>query len=114
MPADARQVTSRPPVALLDALRAVTSFAPPPVLPDCDLAVLGDVLEAHGLAALASRQLESTRLGASVPEEFRERLLTSFQGVVNDNLQRRLPKCARRGAGLVTGREQPGIHGRPE
>jgi hypothetical protein len=77
-------------VALLDALRAVTSFAPPPVLPECDLALLGDVLEAHGLAPLASYQLEHTRLGAGVPEPFRERLLTSYQGVVNDNVQKLL------------------------
>ncbi len=71
---------------LLDALRAVTSFAPPPALPDCDLALLADVLEAHGLAPLASYQVESTRLGAGLPEAFRERLLTSYQGAVNDNL----------------------------
>jgi hypothetical protein len=74
------------PVALLDALRAVTSFRPPAALPDCDLALLADVLEAHGLAPLASYQLESTRLGASVPESLRERLLSSYQGTVTDNL----------------------------
>ncbi len=73
-------------VALLDALRALTSFAPPTTLPEADLAVLGDVLEAHGLAPLASYQLETTRLGAGVPQAFRERLLTSYQGVVNDNV----------------------------
>jgi hypothetical protein len=73
-------------VALLDALRAVTRFDPPPALPECDLALLADVLEAHGLAPLASWQLEHTRMGAGLPEAFRERLLTSFQGVVNDNL----------------------------
>ena len=71
---------------LLDALRALTSFSPPETLPECDPALLGDVLEAHGLAALASYQLEQRRLGASAPESLRERLLTSFQGVVNDNL----------------------------
>jgi len=73
-------------VALLDALRAVTRFDPPAALPDCDLALLADVLEAHGLAPLASWQIEHTRLGAGLPDAFRERLLTSFQGVVNDNL----------------------------
>lgn len=73
-------------VPLLDALRAVTSFTPPPTLPDCDLALLADVLEAHGLAPLASHRVESTRLGAGLPEAFRERLLTSYQGAVNDNL----------------------------
>ncbi len=71
---------------LLDALRAVTSFTPPAALPECDPALLGDVLEAHGLAPLASYQLEHTRLGAAAPEALRERLLTSYQGVVNDNL----------------------------
>jgi hypothetical protein len=73
-------------VALLDALRAITRFDPPPELPECDLALLADVLEAHGLAPLASWQVEHTRLGAGLPDAFRERLLTSFQGVVNDNL----------------------------
>lgn len=73
---------------LLDALRAVTSFTPPATLPECDPALLADVLEAHGLAALASYQLEQRRIGAGVPEGLRERLLTSFQGIVNDNLQK--------------------------
>lgn len=73
-------------MALLDALRAVTRFDPPASLPDCDLGELADVLEAHGLAPLASWQIEHTRLGAGLPDAFRERLLTGFQGVVNDNL----------------------------
>lgn len=73
---------------LLDALRALTSFSPPETLPDCEPGLLADVLEAHGLAALASWQLEQRRLGAQAPEALRERLLTSFQGVVNDNLQK--------------------------
>jgi hypothetical protein len=72
-------------VALLDALRALTSFAPPTTLPEADLAVLGDVLEAHGLAPLASYQLETTRLGAGVPQAFRERnvlKLVTLRGVL--------------------------------
>jgi hypothetical protein len=73
-------------LALLDALRALTAFSPPAALPDCDLALLGDVLEAHGLAPLASYQLENTRLGAGLPDGFRERLLSSYQGVVTDNV----------------------------
>jgi hypothetical protein len=73
-------------VPLLDALRALTRFDPPPVLPDCDFSLLGDLLEAHGLAALASYQLESTRLGGTVPDSLRERLLASYQGVANDNV----------------------------
>lgn len=73
---------------LLDALRALTSFSPPAKLPECDPGLLADVLEAHGLAALASYQLEQRRIGAGVPEGLRERLLTSFQGIVNDNLQK--------------------------
>jgi len=79
-----------PAVALLDALRALTSFTPPPALPACDLALLADVLEAHGLAPLASWHVEHHRLGAGLPDGFRERLLTSYQGVVNDNLLRLL------------------------
>jgi hypothetical protein len=73
-------------VALLDALRALTAFSPPARLPDADLAQLGDVLEAHGLAPMASYLVESTRLGAGLPLPFRERLLTSYQGVLNDNV----------------------------
>jgi Uncharacterised nucleotidyltransferase len=73
-------------VALLDALRALTSFAPPENLPPCDLAELADVLDAHGLAPLASYHLETRRIGAQVPEWFRERLLPLYQGVVNDNV----------------------------
>ncbi len=73
-------------MALLDALRALAAFSPPPALPGCDLALLGDVLEAHGLAPLASYQVEHTRLGAGLSDAFRERLLTSYQGVLNDNV----------------------------
>jgi len=73
-------------VPLLDALRALTAFSPPAALPACDPALLGDVLEAHGLAPFASYQLEQHRLGATAPEALRERLLTSYQGVVNDNV----------------------------
>ena len=73
-------------VALLDALRALTSFDPPPELPPCDLAELADLLDAHGLAPLASYQLESRRLGAGVPRALRERLLPLYQGAVNDNV----------------------------
>jgi hypothetical protein len=73
-------------VPLLDAIRAVTAFAPPRDFPECDPALLADVLEAHGLAPLASYQLEHHPIGAGAPEALRERLLTSYQGVVNDNL----------------------------
>jgi hypothetical protein len=73
-------------VALLDALRAVTSFSPPSSLPDCDLGLFADVLEAHGLAPLAAYQLEHTRLGAGVPSAIRERLLALYQGVAQDNV----------------------------
>ncbi|MGC3999823.1 MAG: nucleotidyltransferase family protein [Anaeromyxobacter sp.] len=71
---------------LIDALRAVTSFSPPARLPDCDLDELGEILVAHGLAPLASYQLEHTRLGAGLPAAFREALLGHYQGVVNDNV----------------------------
>jgi hypothetical protein len=73
-------------VALLDALRALTTFEPPAELPPCDLAELADVLDAHGLAPMASYQLESFRIGASAPRWLRERLLPLYQGVVNDNV----------------------------
>ena len=73
-------------MALLDALRALTAFDPPDALPPCDLTELADVLDAHGLAPIASYQLESRRIGAGVPDSFRERLLPIYQGVVNDNV----------------------------
>jgi hypothetical protein len=75
-------------VALLDALQAVCSFDPPDALPPCDLAELAGVLDAHGLAPLASYQLETRRIGATVPGWFRERLLPLYQGAVNDNVFR--------------------------
>ena len=71
---------------LLEALRAITAFDPPDALPPCDLEELADVLDAHGLAPLASYQLETRRIGATVPAWFRERLLPLYQGVVNDNV----------------------------
>ncbi len=80
----------RRPVALLDALRALSGFDPPPELPPCDLGELADVLEAHGLAPLASYQIESHRLGLRLPDPFREKLLALYQGTVNDNVTRLL------------------------
>jgi hypothetical protein len=73
-------------VALLDALRALTSFDPPSTIPPCDLDELAEVLDVHGLAPLASFHLEQRSLGAGVPERVRERLLPIYQGVVNDNV----------------------------
>jgi Uncharacterised nucleotidyltransferase len=73
-------------VALLDALRALTSFDPPAELPPCDLGELVEVLDAHGLGPLASYHLESRRIGAGVPTWVRERLLPLYQGTVNDNV----------------------------
>jgi len=75
-------------VALLDALRAVVSFTPPATLPECDLALLADVLEAHGLAPLASYGIEHSRVGARLPAAFREKLLGQYQAVANDNVLR--------------------------
>jgi len=44
------------------------------------------VLDAHGLAPLASYQLENRPIGATVPGALRERLLPLYQGAVNDNV----------------------------
>ena len=44
------------------------------------------MLDAHGLAPMASYQLESRRIGASAPPSLRERLLPLYQGTVNDNV----------------------------
>jgi hypothetical protein len=77
-----------PSVPLLDAIRALCEFDPPERLPPCDLDELADVLVAHGLAPLASYHVENRLVGAGLPDSFRERLLTVYQGVVNDNLYR--------------------------
>lgn len=74
--------------ALLDAVRALADFSGRTPLPDCDLAELAEVLDAHGLAPLASWQLEQRRAGLRVPMWFREKLLPLYQGVVNDNVFR--------------------------
>jgi Uncharacterised nucleotidyltransferase len=73
---------------LLPAIRALTSFSPIPALPACDLEALAAVLVAHGLAPLASWHCEQTRLGAGLPERFREVLLSQYTGTVNDNVLR--------------------------
>jgi hypothetical protein len=75
-------------VPLLDALRALTAFDPPAELPPCDAEELAAVLDAHGLAPMASWQLESRRIGAGAPPALRERLLPLYQGAVNDNVFR--------------------------
>ncbi len=73
---------------LLPALRALCSFSTVSELPACDLDRLGEVLVAHGLAPLASWHCEQTRLGAGLPDRFRERLLGHYTGTVNDNVLR--------------------------
>ena len=73
---------------LLPAIRALTAFQPPAELPPCDLDELAAVLVAHGLAPLASYQVEHTRLAVGLPDRFRESLLGIYQGIVNDNVLR--------------------------
>ena len=73
---------------LIEAVRALAAFEPPRSLPAADLALLAEVLEANGLAPLASYHLETCALGAGVPAQFREKLLALYQGVVNDNVYR--------------------------
>ena len=73
-------------MALLDAVRALASFDPPRALPPCDLDELLAVVDAHGLAPLASYHVETRLIGAGLPDGFRERLLAVYQGVVNDNV----------------------------
>jgi hypothetical protein len=75
-------------VSLSDAIRALSAFDPPADLPPVDLALLADVLEANGLAPIASYHLETRPLGAGLPAQFREKLLALYQGVVNDNVYR--------------------------
>ncbi len=86
---------------LLDAIRALASFDPPRELPRCDLDRLVAVLDAHGLAPLASYHLETRLIGAGVPHAFRERLLAVYTGVVNDNVFKLVTlKGALRGSGV--------------
>ena len=73
---------------LLPALRALSSFSTLAELPPCDLDELGPVLVANGLAPLASWHCEQTRLGAGLPDRFRESLLGHYTGTVNDNVMR--------------------------
>ncbi len=73
---------------LLPALRALTAFSPIDALPACDLDALAPVLVAHGLAPLASWHCEQTRLGAGLPDRFREALLGHYSGTVNDNVMK--------------------------
>lgn len=73
---------------LLPALRALCSFEAVSELPACDLDELAGVLVAHGLAPLASWHCEQTRLGAGLPDRFREGLLGHYTGTVNDNVLR--------------------------
>ena len=73
---------------LSDAIRALSAFDPPAELPPADLALLAEVLEANGLAPIASYHLETRPLGAGLPAQFREKLLALYQGVVNDNVYR--------------------------
>jgi hypothetical protein len=76
------------PSPLSDAIRALSAFDPPAELPPVDLALLADVLEANGLAPIASYHLETRPVGAGLPAQFREKLLALYQGVVNDNVYR--------------------------
>ena len=52
---------------LSDAIRALSAFEPPAALPPADLALLAEVLEANGLAPIASYHLETCALGAGRP-----------------------------------------------
>jgi hypothetical protein len=73
---------------LLPAIRVLTAFEPGGELPPCDLDELARILVAHGLAPLASYQVEHTRLAIGLPDRFRETLLGVHQGIVNDNVLR--------------------------
>ena len=65
---------------LLPAIRALTAFRAPATLPPCDLDELAPVLVAHGLAPLASYQVEHTRLGAGLPTASASRCSASTRG----------------------------------
>jgi hypothetical protein len=76
-------------MTLLEAAAALCELDPPSGLTglgEVDPGALGDLLEAHGLAPIASYNLEYRGLGAGVSDDLRSRLLGLFQGVANDNV----------------------------
>ncbi|MBN1203341.1 MAG: nucleotidyltransferase family protein [Myxococcaceae bacterium] len=74
---------------LLETFRILSSFAPPRVsLRGAPWEQYVDWAIAQGLAALAAYNLEYRLAGADAPEWARDRLLSIYQGSVNDNVMK--------------------------
>jgi hypothetical protein len=76
-------------IPLLDTFRVLASFEPPRgSLRDAPWAEYVDWAIAQGLAPLASYNLEFRLGGAGAPQWVRDRLLSIYQGSVNDNVMK--------------------------
>jgi hypothetical protein len=81
-----------PPGELNHQLASLTSFAGKaraPMPPGVDWAEIVELAERHGLASILSYQLEFRLVGVwQVPPWARERLLLTFNGLLNDNVHK--------------------------
>lgn len=76
-------------ISLLDTFRVLSSFDPPRgSLRDAPWEEYVDWAIAHGLAPLASYNLQFRLAGAGAPEWARDRLLSIYSGSVNDNVMK--------------------------
>jgi hypothetical protein len=77
------------PPSLLDTFRVLASFSPARVsLPDAPWEQYVDWAIAQGLAPLAAYNLEYRLGGAGAPQWARDRLLSIYQGSLNDNVMK--------------------------
>lgn len=73
--------------SLLESVQLLTSFDPPRrSLKDAPWEQLSHWALENGLAALVAYNLEYRLGGAGAPDEVRERLLSAYQGIANDNV----------------------------
>lgn len=80
---------SHQPPSLIDTFRALASFDPPRrSLRDAPWEAYVDWAIAQGLAPLAAYNLEYRMAGAGAPEWVRDRLLSIYQGSLNDNVMK--------------------------
>ena len=90
------------PTSLLDLFRVLSSFEPPRrSLADAPWEQYVDWSIAQGLAPLAAYNLEFRLAGADAPEWARDRLLSIYQGSINDTLMKLMSFKA--AVGAITG-----------
>jgi hypothetical protein len=76
-------------LGLLETFRALSSFAPPKMsLAQAPWDAFTDWALENGLAPLAAYNLEYRMAGAKAPDWVRDRLLSIYQGSVNDNVMK--------------------------